>query len=259
MNHSRSTFAPPLLYGTGGGRVHACLLPFLPPVRYFVAMSIWTRIGEFVSLVSDRALPGLIEAVRTMFEGDPETRRRVAFSVAMIALSAKMAKADGIVTQSEVRAFSQIFEVPKGDVAGFEAYARQMASLCGSGAPNCAVLEDILDGLFHIAKADGVLHDKELAFLRRVAEIFDFDEVHFNRILARHAAGRDPDPWLVLGLEPGSGLAEVRRRYRQLVAENHPDRLIARGVPEEFHAIANERLAAINAAYATLSARLKRK
>lgn len=233
-------------------------------------MSIWTRIGEFVSRISGTALTGMVEAVRTMFEGDPETRRRVAFSVAMIALSAKMAKADGIVTPSEVQAFAQIFQVPreearnvarlynlaKGDVAGFESYARQMAGLCGSGKPNCKILEDILDGLFHIAKADGVLHDQELAFLRRVSEIFDFDEVHFNRLLARHTDG-GADPWLVLGIEPSSDFAAVQRRYRKLVAENHPDRLIARGVPEEFHAIANERLAAINAAYAVLRARLR--
>ncbi len=233
-------------------------------------MSIWTRIGEFVSRISDTALSGMIEAVRTVFEGDPETRRRVAFSVAMIALSAKMAKADGIVTPSEVQAFTRIFEVPrkearhvarlynlaKGDVAGYETYARQMAALCGSGMPNCAILEDILDGLFHIAKADGLLHDKELAFLRRVAEIFDFDDVHFNRLLARHVAG-EGDPWAVLGMEPDADFAAVQRRYRQLAAENHPDRLIARGVPEEFHAIANERLAAINAAYAVLRARLR--
>jgi DnaJ like chaperone protein len=236
-------------------------------------MSIWTRIGEFVSRISDAALAGVVEAVRTVFEGDPETRRRVAFSIAMIALSAKMAKADGIVTPSEVRAFQEIFEVPsaesvhvarlynlaKADVAGFEAYAERMARLCGSGEPNCAVLEDILDGLFHIAKADGLLHDKELAFLERVAEIFEFDEVHFRRIAARHVADGKADPYLVLGLARGSSLAEIRRRYRELVSANHPDRLIARGVPEEFHAIANERMAAINAAYATLSAELKRR
>ena len=107
----------------------------------------------------------MVEAVRTVFSGDADLRRRVAFSVAMIALSAKMAKADGIVTQDEVRAFQEIFEVPpketrnvarlfdlaQRDVAGFETYAERMAQLCGSGHSNCVMLEDILDGLFHIA------------------------------------------------------------------------------------------------------------
>lgn len=231
-------------------------------------MSIWTSIGEFVSRVPGTALAGVIEAVRTVFEGDPETRRRVAFSIAMIALSAKMAKADGVVTPDEVRAFQEIFEVPadetkhvarlynlaKTDVAGFEAYAERMARLCGSGEPNCPMLEDIIDGLFHIAKADGVVHEREFAYLSRVAEIFQFDEVHFNRLAARHAISHSGDPFLVLGLARDASREEVNRRYRQLVKENHPDRLIARGVPEEFHAIANERIAAINAAYETITA-----
>lgn len=229
-------------------------------------MSIWSRIGDFVSRVSSTALSSVVEAVRTVFEGDPELRRKVAFSIAMIALSAKMAKADGIVTQDEVRAFQEIFSVPpseqrnvarlydlaRRDVAGFEAYAHQMAGLCGSGRPNCAMLEDILDGLFHIAKADGLVHEREVAFLRRVAEIFAIDDGHFDAILSRHAVVGPADPYVVLGVDRGMPFDQVKRRYRALAAENHPDRLVARGVPEEFLAIANSRLAAINLAYETI-------
>src|SRR5690606_29094837 len=138
---------------------------------YEALMSIWARISEFLSSISTVAMTNVIERVRTVFEGDPEMRRRVAFSIAMIALSAKMAKADGVVTRDEVQAFQQIFIVPadqaknvarlfdlaKQDIAGFDAYAQRIAGLCGSGQPNCALLEDVLDGLFHIAKADGVV------------------------------------------------------------------------------------------------------
>ena len=229
-------------------------------------MSIWTRIGEFASKLSASAGAGafdLAEAMRTVFSGDPELRRKVAFSVAMIALSAKMAKADGIVTQDEVRAFQQIFQIPpkearnvarlydlaQGDVAGFEAYAEKMARLCGSGRPNCAMLEDILDGLFHIAKADGLLHEREGHYLHRVAEIFEISEQHYQSILARHVDIGEGDPYAVLGVERGSPFDDIRRRYRKLVADNHPDRLIARGLPAEFIAIATTRLAAINTAY----------
>ena len=226
-------------------------------------MSIWFRLGDFVSRVSSNALTSLADTIRSIFATDPELRRRVAFSIAMIALSAKMAKADGVVSAREVNAFQEIFEIPdeearnvarlydlaKQDVAGFDAYARQMAALCGSGHPNCAMLEDILDGLFHIAKADGYIHERELSFLGDVAEIFEIDSAHFERILARHTFGADSDPYLVLGLPADLPFDEVRRAYRKLVAENHPDRLIGRGVPEEFVAIATTRLAAINAAF----------
>ncbi|HEV7414655.1 MAG TPA: DnaJ family molecular chaperone [Tianweitania sediminis] len=228
--------------------------------------SIWSRIGAMLSSLPSRSLSGfsaVIEAIRTTFRGDPELRKRVGFSVAMIALSAKMARADGVVTQDEVRAFHDIFEVPDGemrnvqrlyqlaqqDTAGFEAYAAQLAGLCGSGDENCLLLEDILDGLFFIAEADGHVHEREIAYLQRIAEIFRIDEVHFKRVLARHAQASDWDPYAVLDLAPDAAFEQVRKRYRSLVAENHPDRLIARGMPADLIAIATSRLAAINAAY----------
>ena len=243
---------------------------------------IWNRIGEAIGALTGAvgqvgqmagdALARMTEAVRTAFAGDPETRRRVAFSIAMIALSAKMAKADGVVTVDEVAAFERIFEVPeaerrnvarvydlaKGDVAGFEAYAVQLAELCEASEPNCPILEDILDGLFHIAKADGVLHEAEVDFLARVAEIFSIDEPRFDAIFARHAVAGEGDPYAVLGLPPGSTAAEARRRWRELVAEHHPDRAVARGLPEEFVAIATERVAAFNEAYERISRAARR-
>ena len=226
-------------------------------------MSIWEKLGEFVSRISTDALAGVIEAVRTIFEGDPETRRRVAFSIAMIALSAKMAKADGVVTQDEVRAFDEIFSVPQSeqrnvrrlyklameDVAGYETYAKNLASLCGSGEPACPALEDILDGLFHIAKADGVIHDKEAMFLQHVAQIFGFGSAGYDRILARHVDLGTADPYTVLGVDRSMPFSEIRARYRQLARENHPDKMFAHGLPPEFVAIANDKLAAINHAY----------
>lgn len=237
-------------------------------------MSIWDTIGDFVARITASASSGVsavVEAVRTVFAGDADLRRRVSFSVAMIALSAKMAKADGVVTQDEVRAFQQIFEIPpsearnvarlydlaKGDTAGFETYAQRMAGLCGSGHVNCTMLENILDGLFHIAKADGLLHEREELFLRRTAQIFRIEDAHYQSILARHVSLGASDPYVVLGIERGRPFDEVRKRYRKLVSDNHPDRLIARGLPEEFIKIATTRIAAINAAYELIEKGLK--
>ncbi|MCB1417307.1 MAG: TerB family tellurite resistance protein, partial [Nitratireductor sp.] len=186
--------------------------------------------------------------------------RDMAFSLALIALSAKMARADGVVTHDERRAFGDIFSVEDGDrahvervfelaerdVAGFEAYARQIAEAFGEDRQ---MLEDVLDGLFHIAKADGVLHEAETAFLRRVAEIFGIDNTHFEAITARHLDLGEADPYVVLGVSRDMDFADIRRHYRKLIAESHPDRLIARGVPPEFIAIATARIAAINGAF----------
>lgn len=237
-------------------------------------MSIWDRLGDFIIRISSTtssSVGDVVEAVRTVFSGDADLRRRVAFSVAMIALSAKMAKADGIVTQDEVRAFQEIFAVPreearnvarlydlaKRDVAGFETYAERMAQLCGSGKSNCAMLEDILDGLFHIAKADGVVHEREGQFLHRIAEIFRIEDAHYDSILARHVNMGATDPYAVLGIERGRPFEEVKKQYRKLVSDNHPDRLIARGLPQEFIKIATTRIAAINTAYELIERSLK--
>ena len=228
--------------------------------------AVWDRLVGMVSDAASNVLSGVVEAVRTLFEGDPETRRQVAFSVAMIALSAKMAKADGVVTETEVAAFRDIFKFPddqaqnvarlynlaRQDVAGYEAYAEKLASLCVSCEQNCPVLEDIIDGLFHIAKADGLLHERESGFLARIAEVFGISEAHYRTIAARHVDLGEADPYLVLGVSRGTAFGDIRKAYRKLVADNHPDRLIGRGMPEEFVAIATRRLAAINAAFEML-------
>ncbi len=229
-------------------------------------MSSFERLVNHIGERVQDAFFSVIEAVRTLFEGDPETRRKVAFSIAMIALSAKMAKADGIVTPAEVDAFRQIFRFPieeaqnvtrlynlaRQDIAGFESYAEKLAGLCGSGSANCQILEDIIDGLFHIAKADGVIHESEFSFLLRVAEIFGMDEENFNRITARHVHLNGIDPYHVLGVSRSDEFHVIRKQYRVLVSQSHPDRLVARGIPEAFHGIANDRMAVLNAAYAEI-------
>ena len=153
------------------------------------------------------------------------------------------------VPPNETRNVARLYDIAKQDVAGFEIYAQRMAQLCGSGHANCMMLEDILDGLFHIAKADGLIHEHEGQFLHRIAEIFRIDEAHYEAILSRHVNLGAADPYVVLGIERGKPFEEIRKRYRKLISDNHPDRLIARGLPQEFIKIATTRVAAINAAY----------
>ena len=236
-------------------------------------MSIW---GKLVGAAAGMAIGGPIGALvggiaghvtfdrnRNAAEkkesaGEPE--EDVAFTIGVIALGAKMAKADGVVTKDEIDAFKQVFVIApedlssvskvfnlaKRDVAGYDAYARQLKSLF-KDKPEA--LEDVMDGLFHIAKADNVIADTEMEYLMSVAEIFGFNEDDFARIKARHMEPEKTDPYVVLGLEREATNDEVRRAYRRLVRDNHPDKLIARGVPEEAIEIANHKVAAINAAY----------
>lgn len=190
--------------------------------------------------------------------------RDVMFTMGLVALAAKMAKADGVVVDTEVAAFEKIVEVPAAEKArvrslfelamktsdGFEAYARQIGE---AFADEPALLEDVLDGLFHIAKADQAVHELEFAYLRDVATIFEFDDAEFERIAARHVLNAD-DPYLIIAADRSMSDAELKRRYRQMAAENHPDRELARGLPPEAVKIATARLSAINAAWDRIAA-----
>jgi DnaJ like chaperone protein len=218
-------------------------------------MSIWTRIAEAVAAVGN--------SVAAYFSGWTRRRppeRSIAFTIGMIALSAKMAKADGVVTGHEIEAFrkvfvvdpselghvARVFNLAKQDVVGFEVYARQIARLFKDKR---AFLENVLDGLFVIAKADGVVHERELAFLMTVSEIFSFTAADFARVRARHVLTGGRDHFTVLGVEPAASDEEIKKAYRKLARDNHPDKQIAAGMPPEAVRIATERLARINAAY----------
>lgn len=198
-----------------------------------------------------------------------EQARQTAFATAMIVLCAKMAKADGHVSRAEIDAFKQLFKVPPEEMSkigalfdqakqtaeGFEVYAQQVAVLL---ADTPEVLEDLLTALVLIAQADGEIHPAEQAFLQRVAEIFRVSPQAWERIRAatggagggsRGASSGIADPYAVLGVDPTASDSDIKAAYRKLLRENHPDTVIAQGLPEEFVEVATRKMAAINAAW----------
>ena len=148
------------------------------------------------------------------------------------------------------RVSGKILASAKQDPAGFEPYAQQIAGMFRKDHP---VLEELLDGLFHIAKADGGVHEAEMAYLKRVGAIFGFDEGEFARIRESHLGPDKADPYTILGTTRAAGNDQIKASWRKLVRDNHPDKLIAQGMPKEFVALANEKLATINAAYDKIS------
>jgi DnaJ like chaperone protein len=139
-----------------------------------------------------------------------------------------------------------VFNLARQDVAGYETYARRIKAMYDTDdRPLC----DLLEGLFHIAVADGVYHPKEDDFLHEVAKIFGFDERRFRGIRAQFVAEADRDPYDVLGVDPDAPMGDVRAAWRQLVRETHPDQMLARGVPEEAIKLAERRMVAINRAW----------
>jgi DnaJ like chaperone protein len=239
-------------------------------------MSIWGKIiggaagfallggplGALLGVFAGHAADKFVDSQAPALEG-PEDRnatRQVAFTIAVIALGAKMAKADGQVDRSEVAAFKEVFQVPQSETAnvarvfdlakrdsrGFEPYAKQIAKMFRKDSP---VLEELLDGLFHIARADGRIHDAEIEYLKQVATLFGLSAADFARIREANVGPDQADPYTILGVTRAMSNDEIRNAWRKLVRDNHPDRLIAQGLPEEFVMLANQKVATINAAY----------
>jgi DnaJ like chaperone protein len=234
-------------------------------------MSIWTRIAEALSaLASGEPLSVVFDRLR----GAPAPEQSVGFTIAVLALGAKMAKADGTVTRDEVTAFRRIFTFPEGeehhaahvfniarqDVAGFDAYARKIARLFNpDGHRICAddhhVLVDILEALFQIAVADGSYHTGEDAFLAHVADEFGLDEGCFRIVRSRLVEGAPRDPFDVLGLPRTATKADARKAWKDLVRDTHPDVMQARGVPPEAMKLAERRMQLINEAWREINAK----
>jgi DnaJ like chaperone protein len=220
-------------------------------------MSFWHRLLE------------RLQAIRVDLENwfraeDPTST--VDFSIAFIALAAKLAKADGRVSLSEVAMFRRIMEIPpeeeenaarvynlcREEAAGYQQYARRIRRLIRGNKNEEEIRTNLLDGLFHIALADGDYHTEEDRFLREVAEILDMSERAFEQLHTRHV----PDAWCaysVLGIDPGSTSDDVRSAWRQLVLQNHPDLLVSKGLPPEMILIAESRLKDINRAFKELA------
>lgn len=227
-------------------------------------MSVWDKLGAAIGDLSIGGQIGSLLSGGSAHEDrhnvSDEPDNEVPFTLGVILLSAKMAKADGIITGAEVNAFKDAFKVSaaemklaarafnlaKQDVAGYEACAEQLFTTFKG---NRKLLEDVLEGLFHIAKSDESLHPQEEQFLSQVAKRFGFTDTEFGYIKARHVITAERNPYDVLGVKPSIGNEELKNHYRRLLADNRSDEFMRRGVPKEFVTIATERVATINKAY----------
>lgn len=250
-------------------------------------MSIWGKIlggaagfaiggplGALLGAVAGHAVDEMRDSGAPSEGEERDQTQSIAFTVGVIVLGAKMAKADGVVHRVEIDAFRQVFRVPpdelrnvgrlfdiaKRDSAGYEPYAKQLAKMFQDRK---TVLEDLLGGLFHIASADHVLHGAEIGYLRSVAGLFGFTDEEFEQLRRIHGGANagagtvEDDPYATLGVSRDATMDEIKTVYRRLVRENHPDRVMAQGLPQEFVDIAQEKMAAINAAYDRIQAMRK--
>lgn len=194
-------------------------------------------------------------------------QRQAVFFTAVFAMLGKIAKADGRVCEKEiaaVRIFMNeqlrlpaaaqqfaigVFNEAKDTDTPFEEYARQFGQVFADNASLRTMLYQVL---FSVAMVDGALHPAEEAILRVAPghlglhpDIFDTVRRQFGHDLSHHYA--------MLGLEKDAPLAEVKKAYRKLAAEYHPDKVVAKGLPEDFTRFAEQKFKEINESYAAIT------
>ena len=235
-------------------------------------MSIWGKIlggatgfafGGPIGALLGGVAGHAIDKIKTKKKLPEETAlKQIGFTIGVIVLSAKMAKADGKVTEDEIRAFKEKINVPDSEIKnvaklwdqakkttdGFQIYARQIANLLEK---NSSVLEELLKLLIIIALADGKITIPEIKYLKEVGNIFGFSEEDFERIYSSKS-GVSSDPYQILGISRDASIDEIKQKWKQLAINHHPDRLISQGIPEDLIHKSTSRLKEINNAWDTI-------
>ena len=243
-------------------------------------MSIW---GKLIGGAAGMALGGPIGAILGIAAGHgvdkvskfdiDESNKKFSndqkeqiFATSVIAISAKLAKADGKISKSEILAFKKIFEFPaedekaisdifnsaKENIDDYKGIAEQVYKVFKSDR---GLLFELLNSLFSIAYADGELHPKEKVMLSEIAKIFQISDNEFESLKNIFEAKISQDntsinrSYKILGLSDNASLEQVSNQYKKLIKEYHPDKLQGMGLPKEFIELANQKLSAINKAY----------
>lgn len=244
-------------------------------------MKIYLRSGAIFGGIAGFILGGPIGALlgafagsyldKTMTADDPRTGQtayhpQLVFWTAISVLAAKLSKADGRVSDDEVQVFrsflqqnrvdgqtmnacAEIFNQQKSDATGFEPYADDIYEIYQH---DHQVLGQIFMMLLQIAKADDQLHPNEAAFLEQIARRWRFSRMEFERLMAMAGPIETESIYDVLGVTADASITDIKKAYRALVKENHPDRLASQGVPQHVIDEAEAKMARINKAYESI-------
>ena len=203
-------------------------------------------------------------------------RKQALFFTAAFSMVGKMAKADGRVCEDEIAAIHRIsrealgldaqtqkfainiFNQAKGSNDSFASYAKQFGDLFGQEPQLCNFM---MNFLFEVAMADGKLHAGEEELLLEAKQAFRLHDSVYQSMRSRHTGTATGTQSLakhyeILGVPQGASKAEIKKAYRQKVAEYHPDKIEGKGLPPEFIKFANDKVAEINGSYDAVMAKL---
>ena len=222
----------------------------------YIGFSIAGPIGALIGSI----IGGKISSARKSGFKQTFAQQQQVFAISLIILTAKLAKADGLVSKEELIAIKQKLKVPnneidqvgkifnkaKEDSLGYEPYAQQIAQIYRN---NPAILDEVINILFYIAEADGKVSKSELVLIRNISIIFGISDIQFEGIKESRKSSDKLDPYVVLGCTAKDDFTTIRKKYLQLSKEHHPDALISKGVPKEIIEESKKKMRAINAAF----------
>ena len=190
------------------------------------------------------------------------TAKDTSFIQSMAGLCAKIAKADGVVTENEIQMFkklfntdrnpriARIFNEAKQTTEGYEQYAKQLKILSQN---NVEMKESIVENLFKIGIADGQIDVEELKLFDKIADILEFPQGNYNFIKNRYIAKPKNDElsndYDILGVFYNASNKEIKKRWIDLINEYHPDKIQAAGGSQKEIDLATQKMADINSAY----------
>jgi DnaJ like chaperone protein len=228
----------------------------------------------------DHGFQGLV-ADESTSQADME-RIQAAFFTSTFSVMGHLAKADGRVCEDEIDMAKRVMQQMQ-----LNDRQRQAAiKLFNEGKHSSFILDDVLRQFrkethrrtnliqmfleiqVYAAFADGLLHEKEEELLQHIFRMLGFSRFDYERIIGRiqaemHLGSRqqhgrsaasqttmsDQDAYAILGVDRNVSDKEIKRAYRRLMNQHHPDKLVSKGMPEEMIKIATEKTHKIRAAY----------
>lgn len=190
-------------------------------------------------------------------------QNQLTFFVAAFSMLAKLARADGQVTPEEVdsiEAFMEkdlrlngesrnaavnIFRTALDAPGTFDDFARQFY---GEFHNQPQMLEVMIEVLLRVAVSDGSMTAKEEELIRVAVNTFRFNSVRYDQLKSKYVKTADK-AYAVLGCRPDADDDQVKRCYRQRVQEYHPDKIAAKGLPDEFTRFAQDKFREIQDAW----------
>ena len=230
-----------------------------------------TFIGYFLGSFIDRYIAYGIGGVNPL----SQHQRQSVFLETVFILMGKLAKADGHISQDEIDHVEQFIQklgmsaehrqqaialFKQGADANFdiEPSLKKFIAICGN---TNNLKQMLLVYLIVMALSDGHIHSAEEIMLKDVARHFGYDQAAFKQILdmvlnQSHFAGGQTtsatsleDAYKALGVSKESSDHEIKRAYRKLMSQYHPDKLMGQGVPEDMIAVATEQAKEVQVAY----------